>query len=509
MYTRRGPGRMVLPSHHWRHRTRWGDDLKPLRTVVPRTARIGVLCLLAAAVTWSCGEDHGKRVDLATRATLYPRFTHEAVLLDDGRILVFGGSTGSVNNSFIAPYPIGLVQIYEPGTDTWRVVEPLEGPGLGYSGIKLSDGRVLFVGLEGADEDESGIMAALLDPTATAAMFDPAFESWAPLPGPPQPRSSPNLVLLDDGRVLAAGGGYFRDSESYKVADTVDTVEIFDPATRRWRQAASMNRVPEEQWLFPLDDGRLLAIGVLREGASDAAAHAEIYDPVVDEWTLVGSIDPYYLPTDAVQLSDGRVLVLGQLSLSYRSMTTTRGGEVVRVELRDGRRLSADELARQFPPAKIYDPASDVWSPTYGMAHYRYDASLTVLPSGHVLVAGGTVTGGVYGESVSLPGRTPPLQSEESGHPMLLSTTEIFDPSTNSWSPGPDLSEPRSDHSATLLPDGRVLLAGGVGIRPENGEIYPLASIEIVEAAIPPATATAPAVSRPPWANGLASHGEF
>ena len=143
--------------------------------------------------------DHGKRVDLTVPATLYPRFGHEAILLDDGRVLVVGGFTGIANNDFIAPFPLGIVQIYEPETGTWRVVEPLEGPGLAYSAIKLSDGRVLFVGLGEGDEDKWPELPGV------ASLFDPGSDLWTPLRTPVTP-GLPSLVQLGDGRVLAAGG---------------------------------------------------------------------------------------------------------------------------------------------------------------------------------------------------------------------------------------------------------------------------------------------------------------
>ena len=92
------------------------------------------------------------------------------------------------------------------------------------------------------------------------------------------------------------------------------------------------------------------------------------------------------------------------------------------VELPDGRQFNAQEFAEQFPRAKTYDPATDMWTPAGEMSYTRINATLTLLPDGRVLAAGGE----------------DPAGSEC----VLYSTTEIFDPFTNTWSPGPDLSGP-------------------------------------------------------------------
>ena len=366
--------------------------------------------------------DHGKQVDLVTPTLAFPRFTHESVLLDDGRVLVGGGFTGIANNNFIAPFPLGFVQLYDPEAGMWLIVEPLQGPGLLYSAIKLADGRVLFAGLGGDDE-------------SMASLFDPASESWTSLPGLSSQRGLPNLVLLADGRVLVAGGLDFSGSTSSYSPEIVNAVEILDPATGGWQRAASMNQVSEDQWLFSLNDGRVLAMAAVGDGPSDLTAHAEMYDPAADTWTVISSLDPHYVPTDAIKLSDGRLLVLlGALS-TYSGMSS-----------------------------QIYDPITDTWTQAGEMAHARVKSTLTLLPDGRVLAAGGE----------------DPAGSEY----VLYSTTEIFDPVASTWSYGPDLSGPRSDHSATLLPDGRVFLVGGIGVEPQKAERYPLTSGEVV--VVPP-----------------------
>ena len=372
--------------------------------------------------------DHGKRVDIVTPTLAIPRFDHEAVLLDDGRVMVGGGFSGFANNNVVIQFPLGLVQMYEPETGMWTMVEPIEGPGYLYSMIELTDRRVLAVGLAGGEDQDTGM----------ASVFDPAVGSWTPLPGSSSPRGVPSLALLADGRVLVAGGLNFSDPESlYSSPEPVNVVEILDPRTGDWQRAAAMNQASEEQWLFSLNDGRVLAIGAARDGSSDPTGHAEVYDPATDTWTLVKGPDIHYAPTDVIEMSYGRLLVFGVLSG------------------REG----------QFPEARIYDFATDTWSPGGEIAHARPTATLVLLPDGRVLAAGGE-----YGWGEGFP---------------PYSTTEIFDPGALSWSVGPDLLELRGSSSATLLRDGRLLLAGGIGMALDIEEVYPLTSSETVDPGSP------------------------
>src|SRR5262249_53304457 len=97
--------------------------------------------------------------------------------------------------------------------------------------------------------------------------------------------------------------------------------------------------------------------------------------------------------------------------------------------------------------AELYDPLSNAWEPTGDLHEGRYEHTATLLPDGRVLVAGGIGTG---------------LQG--------LGSAELFDPTTGSWSRVPYMAAQRADHTATLLLDGRVLVAGGFELNNPNGD---------------------------------------
>jgi hypothetical protein len=93
--------------------------------------------------------------------------------------------------------------------------------------------------------------------------------------------------------------------------------------------------------------------------------------------------------------------------------------------------------------AEIFDEATRTFTPT-GTGSYRGGHAAALLPDGRVLVAGGWIP--AFG--MLAPGTT-------------TVDTEIYDPATELFSPGPDMTTDRIYHSAIALDDGRVLALGG------------------------------------------------
>ena len=109
--------------------------------------------------------------------------------------------------------------------------------------------------------------------------------------------------------------------------------------------------------------------------------------------------------------------------------------------------------------AELYDPISGSWTATGNMVTARGGGySVTVLPDGKVLVAGG-------------------FRSDGTG---ALASAELYDPGTGTWTAARNMDAPRAGHTATLLPDGMVLVAGGAadGAYSDN---KPLASAELYD----------------------------
>src|SRR5450432_585882 len=89
--------------------------------------------------------------------------------------------------------------------------------------------------------------------------------------------------------------------------------------------------------------------------------------------------------------------------------------------------------------AELYNPQRGTWKKVPPMASKRYQQQATLLPSGLVVVTGGS--------------------DEFSVHD--LQSVEIYDPLMNNWTSGGNMNAGHEAHTATLLPDGAVLVAGG------------------------------------------------
>jgi hypothetical protein len=135
------------------------------------------------------------------------------------------------------------------------------------------------------------------------------------------------------------------------------------------------------------------------------------------------------------------------------SMTEPRGGAEDAAPLPDGRVLVAGGRAgfgaslRSLQSAEIFRPATGTFSPTGNMTVPRGGAAAAPLPDGRVLVAGGLDSGRRIDFTFQF---------------QILSSAEIFDPATGSFSPTGSMSVEREVAAAAPLPDGRVLVAGGI-----------------------------------------------
>ena len=328
----------------------------------------------------------------------------------------------------------------------------------------LRDGTVLVAGgvVISADQ-QSG-------PTVTAELYDPDTGRWTATGKMATPRMSHTATLLPDGRVLVAGG-------TSGLIDPLPfaTAELYDPETGTWSATDDMVVPRLDHTATSLPDGTVLVVGGFgypggtSGGDSRSPGSAERYDPDHGTWTAVeGMILPRQEHT-ATLLDDGTVLVVG-------------GAGKAQVA------------------AELYDPVSGSWTATGRMRTPRRGHTATPLGDGAVLIVGGLDKAGTLTTATELYdpaertwktvgdirdewGRSNHTATLLPGGQVLMTggynrvdamaSTEIYDPETRSWEHGTPMVEGRSDHTATRLRDGSVLVVGNSGGEPRLGaELY-------------------------------------
>ncbi len=262
------------------------------------------------------------------------------------------------------------------------------------------------------------ILALLLAATLGAG-WEPARNTMS------DPRWAAASVLLAGGTRGLIAGGY-----SFPADRCVATADEFDPQTRRFLPCRGRLQVPRNfASASLLPDGKVLIAGGYNTVLGSLQT-AEVFDPSTQTFSLLPA--QLAFPRElfsATTLADGRVLIAG-------GFNTHRG--------------------RTQATAEVFDPKTQAFTRTGPLREDRFGQCAARLGDGRVLIAGGT--------------------HWFARHPGVpLASAEVYDPQTGLFHPtrGP-MGTARDRPTATLLPDGRVLIAGGQngGDEPAAAEVF-------------------------------------
>ncbi len=332
------------------------------------------------------------------------RWDHTATLLNNGKVLVVGGSgIGGVLRD---------AELYDPATGTWTPTSPPNTARWGHTATLLPNGKVLVTG--GTDGSSS---------LSSTELYDPTDGSWTTTGSLNTARYGQTATLLQNGKVLVAGGF---NSTSSDLA--LRSGELYDSATGYWSVTKGNHLITAryEHTATLLPDGRVLVAGGYNT-SSGVLSSAELYTPSDDggSWLAASDMGSPRNSHTASLLPNGNVLIAGGFYGTF---------------------LSSSEL---YTP----DSGAGTWTSTGLLNEPRCANTATLVPNGEVLVTGG------YGP---------------------LASTELYYPSSGLWTTNSLLLNARDSHTATLLANGQVLVVGGY----EDG-IGPLSSAELYDSSSP------------------------
>jgi hypothetical protein len=268
----------------------------------------------------------------------------------------------------------------------------------------LNDGTVLIAGGVSCSATNSCSYLAAGD------VYNPDAGTVTRRPSLSTPRSAP-AVLLPNGNVLVAGG-YSCDSSGN--CASVQSAQVFLMEYGFFGHAVNMTSPRSGHTETLLGNGQVLIAGgqnCTSASSCTALNTAEIYNPVAGTFTAVGNLNAARFNATATLLNQGQVLIAGGL---------------------DG--------TNYLTSAELYDPVAQTFTTTGNLNAARASATATLLNAGQVLIAGGS--------NCNPPG-------------CPINSAELYNAAAGTFSYIGTMTTSRFAHSATLLTNGQVLIAGG------------------------------------------------
>ena len=325
----------------------------------------------------------------ATGSMTEPRVWHTATLLHNGTVLIAGGRT---TLDPTAP-PLASAELYDPSTGTFMATGSMTVPRAQHTATVLPDGKVFIAG--GLRPVIGSADLALL---ASTEVYDPATGTFTASADMPVGRSQHTATLLNNGKVLIAGGS--------RVTSVLGSAELYDPAAATFLPTGNLTVGRYAHLATLLPSGKVLIVP-----GGDGADYdsAEVYDP--DAGTFSGVAFNFGIVAGtAGLLTNGMVLIT----------------------------LQPPEGDWQSRSAALYDSSAEAFKATANMSYGRYQPTATVLSDGSMLIAGSN-GGGCTGSAAA----------------------EIYEAAAGAFLPTGSMITGRTMHTATLLNDGSVLMAGG------------------------------------------------
>ena len=308
--------------------------------------------------------------------------------------LIVGGTPMLIGGRTIDDSVLDWILVLHDNDTKWKHVGSLSRPRALSSGAVLHDGSVLVIaGFTSTDEDEESLIRSGKTSERVGSFGENL--TFTDMSAQIEIHLFRTLTTLADGRVLLVGG-----RDRYRESEPSD-VEVYSPETDTWKPTSPLPESRSSHEATLLLDGRVLITGGQDVG-NHAMATTLLYDPVTNQWNGVGNLSEARVCHSATLLLDGSVLVAG----------------------------GVDDSSNYLRSAELFDSASGRWRNVANMPSARSGHGAAPLSNGRVLLLGGGT-------------------GDTSETAVVLSTTVVYDPKTDTWLDGPSL--PAARYGALVL----------------------------------------------------------
>jgi hypothetical protein len=294
----------------------------------------------------------------------------EAVLLQDGRVLLVGGSGtgGGVN-----------VEIYDPVAGTWSVTGSMNVSRRQFSINVLNDGRVLVAGNSAC--------------VTSAEIYNPATGTWTLTGSMVNGRRYNVGALLTNGNVISVNGRIFDCTAGVTISKTT---ELYNVAAGTWSSTGQTVIERQKHRIVTLLNGTPMVVGGGQNNL-DTTPIAELYDVNTGTWTATGSMTAKKADFEMKVLPSGKVIMAGGTTLGSSTNQTNT--------------------------SEIYDPVAGTWSSAGTFTTVRYFHRSAVLADGSFMIGGGN-SGSTALSSVNIYS-IPPVNTAQSASSVTTTTATL------------------------------------------------------------------------------------
>lgn len=312
-----------------------------------------------------------------------PRVNHTATLLNSGMVLITGGTDNNGN-------ALATAELFDPSSGIFSSTGSMASTRTNHTATLLASGQVLVAG--GCNFLGSCFSGA----QSSAELYDPATGSFAATGSLGTARGGHTATLLQNGKVLIAGG-------------ITVTAELYDPVSRTFSSTGDMGAIRSGHTATLLATGKVLVAGGTNSGGT--LATAELFDPSAGTFSSTGSLTTARYAFTASLLPSGKVLIAGgndgngavlataeQFDPSVGTFALTSGGLVTGRDFHTSTLLvggnvlisgGADTTGSATAAAELFDPSSSAFSGTGSLVAPRGLHAATRLNDGRVLLTGG------------------------------------------------------------------------------------------------------------------------